>query len=774
MRSQGGSRGAGPAVQRRGSTGWRALLALPALWLAATGAVASVAQARGRCGSHPWCDTRLSPDARARLLLAAMTPQERIAMLAGDELTGVAGGEHRHTGTQDGIPRLDVPTIYYSDGPVGPRQGKVTAMPAPMANAATWSPAVNLAYGRLVAQEARAKGNDVIYAPNVNLMRTPLNGRTFEAFGEDPFLVAHTAVAWIRGAQSTGVLANVKHFAANNQEGYSSAADESRPGQPLGPPPDPGRGGRMNVNVHADERTLRETELVPFEAAVRKAHVASVMCAYNKLNGPYACQSPFLLEHVLGGWRFRGFVLSDYGAAHDTGASLRSGLDFEPWPGYDVYGPAPVNAALALGQATQADVDRHVLRMLRTFFAYGVFDREAFRDNTDSIPQKAHRKVAQRVEEQAITLLVNRKRMLPLSARHLKSIAVIGAGGDRFITGGGSGNVMPFRYVSPRQAIAARVRKRTRVLVDDGSDPQRAAEVARSAQVAVVLAPDYQTEGVDRRCLSLQCPSAFGDQDELIRRVARANPHTVVVLETGGPTLTPWRDDVAALLEAWYPGQEGGKAIARVLFGDVDPGGRLPGTFPRSEDDEPTAGDPEKYPGVNDQEYYKEGVFIGYRWWDEHGLRPAFPFGFGLSYTSWKLDRFRLHGSTVTARISNRGDRAGSTVVQLYLGLPSSRSVPQPPRQLRGSQKVFVRPGKSLRVGFTLPDRAFAHWDGERARWRVSPGCYRVEVGFSSRDLVRVGSISRGGARGCRHGRSHDGSLIAARGGDSRPRSRRG
>jgi beta-glucosidase len=265
--------------------------------------------------------------------------------------------------------------------------------------------------------------------------------------------------------------------------------------------------------------------------------------------------------------------------------------------------------------------------------------------------------------------------------------------------------------------------------------------VARAADVAIVLTPDYQTEGVDRRCLSLQCPPAFGDQDALIDRVAAANPKTVVVLETGGPVLTPWRGKVAALLEAWYPGQEGGTAIARVLFGDVDPGGRLPATFPRAETDLPTAGDPELYPGVNDEVHYKEGVFVGYRSYDARRVKPAFPFGFGLSYTRWRLGRPALRGRTVTVRVRNAGRRRGSTVVQLYLGMPSSSAVPQPPRQLRGYRKVALRAHRSTRIRFRLTRRDLAYWSTAAHGWRVAPGRYRVSVGFSSRRLKRAGVL---------------------------------
>ncbi|HSO99460.1 MAG TPA: glycoside hydrolase family 3 C-terminal domain-containing protein [Solirubrobacteraceae bacterium] len=707
----------------------------------------AVAVARGQCGDpavRPWCNTTLSPDARAQLVLAAMTAQERISFLGGDDLSGVAGGAHAHTGVQDGVPRLGVPTVNYTDGPLGPRQGQITGMPSPEADAATWSPADNLAYGQVAGAEARSKGNDVIYGPTVNLIRTPLWGRTYEAFGEDPFLVSGTAVAWIKGVQSTGVMADVKHFAENNQEGSSACcANSVKPGSLLAaavPPPDV-QGGRMNVNVSVDERTLREMELAPFEAAVKQARAATIMCSYNLVNGVHSCENDHLLRNVLGQWGFQGYVLSDYLAAHDPGRSLKGGLDFEPWPGFDVYGPVPIGAALLTFQASQADVDRHVFRILRTWFASGVFDRSAFVDDPATIPQAAHARVAQRVEQDAITLLRNRGHVLPLNARKLRSIAVIGAGGNSFVTGGGSGNVTPFRFDSPEAAISARVRRGTKVLIDDGSNPGRAAQAARSAQVAVVLAPDYTTEGVDRACLSFECPTVFGDEDALIGAVAAANRHTVVVLENSGAILTPWRNRVAGLLEAWYPGQEAGPAISHVLFGDSDPGGRLPLTFPATLSQEPTAGNPLRYPGVNNQESYSEGVFLGYRWFDAHKLRPAFPFGFGLSYTQWRLDRPRVRARGVSVRVRNVGRRTGSTVVQLFAGLPSLPGVPQPPRDLRGYRKVTLRAHRSATVHFTFSGRDLAYWNTQAGDWQIARGRYSIYVGFSAQNPRRIGTI---------------------------------
>jgi beta-glucosidase len=708
---------------------------------------APTAAAQGQCGdvsARPWCDTTLSPDARAQLLLNAMTPQERIGFLGGDNLTGVAGGERAHTGTQDGVPRLGIPTVNYTDGPLGPRQGPITGMPSPEADAATWSPADNRAYGRVAGEEARAKGNDVIFGPTVNLIRTPLWGRTFEAFGEDPFLVSGTAVAWIDGVQSAGVMADVKHFAENNQEGSSACcANSVSPGNPLSAaiaPPDL-QGGRMNVNVHVDERTLREMELAPFEAAVKQAHVATIMCAYPLVNGAHACENDHLLLDVLDQWRFKGYVLSDYGAAHGTGPSLKSGLDFEPWPGVDVYGPVPITAALLLHQASQVDVDRHVLRILRTWFANGVFDRPAYVQNDSSIPQAAHSNVSERIEQDAITLLQNRGHLLPLNARKLKSIAVIGAGARTYVTGGGSGDVTPFKYDTPASAIASRVRPGTKVLTDTGAKLASAVQAAQQAQVVVVLTPDYTTEGVDRACLSFECPPVFGEEDGLIKAVAAVNRHTVVVMENSGAILTPWRSQVPALLEAWYPGQEAGPAISHVLFGDSDPGGRLPLTFPNSLSDEPTAGNPRQYPGLDNQVSYSEGVFLGYRWFDAHRLKPAFAFGYGLSYTKWRLDHERLKGRTVSLRVRNVGRRAGSTVVQLYVGLPSLPGISQPPWDLRGYRKVTLRAGRATTLRLTLSGRDLAYWNNQSGDWRISPGAYRVYLGFSSANPRLVGTI---------------------------------
>jgi len=705
---------------------------------------ASPAHAAGRCGSHPWCDTSLSPDARAALLLDALTQDEKVALLAGDDLAGASGGPHQHTGTSDGVARLGLPPVYYSDGPVGPRQGSATALPIPMALAATFDTSMAFKHGDVVGNEVKDKGNDVVFAPTVNIMRTPLGGRTFEAYGEDPFLDAKMAVGWIDGAQSEGVIADVKHFAANNQEGDAGpVSNVNQPGFPLGAPPV--AGNRMTENSVLDERTLREIYLPQFEAAVKDAHVGTIMCSYNRLNGDYACENPHLLHDILErDWGFKGYVIADYGAAHDTPGNLNNGLDFEPWPGL-AYSPPLVKAMLLAGQSSPQQVDEHVHRILRTLFAYGFFDRTAYRDDDSQIDKQAHARTAERIEQSAVTMLENRG-ALPLRARRLHSIAVIGKDADGFITGGGSGDVTPFSFVTPLQAIRKRAGSGVQVSYDDGSSASNAAALARRSDVAVVFAGDYETEGTDRACLSLECPNTNGDQDSMIEQVAAANPNTVVVLESGGSVLTPWRDRVKGLIEAWYPGEQGGPAIAGVLFGDVDPGGRLPVTFPRQEGDIPTAGDPEKYPGVAENVKYKEGVLVGYRWYDANRIAPAFPFGYGLSYTRFRYSRVRVRGRRVSFKVRNVGRRRGIEVPQLYLGLPSpGPGVVQPPRQLKGFRKLVLKPGASKRVTFAVSRRDLSYWNIGDNGWVVAPGCYRVMVGRSSRSIVRRARFAAGG-----------------------------
>jgi beta-glucosidase len=720
-----------------------AVALLPAV--AAPGA--TVAAPCGMVTDRPWCDATLDPDTRAGLLLTAMTRDEKISLLAGDELFGVAGGAGTHTGTSNGVERLGIPTLHFSDGPVGTRQGQATQMPSPMSVASSFSTEVAHRDGSVIADEVRKKGNDVVFAPGVNIGRTPLNGRTFEYYGEDPYLAGQMATAFVRGVQGQGVIANVKHFAVNNQEGQGVAV----PGSPIGLGLD---GSRMVVDARVDERTLREIYLPAFEAAVRKGGAGTVMCSYNRVNGSYSCENSHLLTDILkGDWGFRGLVLTDYGAAKNTVSSLRNGLDLDIWPGF-VYNPVLVKGAVLTGQVSAETVDEHVRRILRTMFAFGVFDRPAYVDDASRIDKALHHEAAARIEAQGMVLLKNRGRLLPLRASTLRTLAVIGPEADVIRDGGGSSDVTPFTEVTPLAGLRARLGA-DRVVYDDGSDRARAARVAAGADAAVVVVGDRMTEGVDKSAPTLNAGQTDGiDRDALVGAVAAAQQRTVAVLQSGGPVLTPWRSEVPAILEMWYPGQNGGTALARVLFGDTEPGGRLPMTFPAAATDLPTAGDQEAYPGVAMTVSYKEGVLVGYRHFDAHGIRPAFAFGHGLGYTSFRFGRpvlRRGNGATVATvsfTVTNTGARTGSAVPQVYLHLPRpTPGVVQPPRQLKAFTKVTLRPGESRRVTLPLDRRSLSWWSVADDGWRVARGCYGVALGASSR--VITGRTTLGWGRDC-------------------------
>lgn len=741
-----------PVRRRRSALAALAVAALAATLLpsSAAGSAAAVIPAPGRCGDpvvRPWCDLALDPDQRAALLLARLTFPEKISLLGGEDPKGVLGKEGTHTGTSRGIDRLGIPPIYLSDGPVGPRQGKATGMPSPMSIASSFSPRIARADGAVIGNEAKAKGNDAVYAPGVNILRTPLNGRTFEYFGEDPYLAARLSTAFIRGLQAQGVMGNVKHYAANNQEGIGVTA----PGVPIGP----GIGSRFTVDVRVDERTLREIYLPAFESAVKNGNVATVMCAYPRVNGQYACENKHLLTEVLkGDWGFKGFVLTDYLAAKNTVASLNNGLDLDIFPGI-VLSPIAVGTAVLLGQVSLATINEHVSRILRTMFAYGMFDRAAYVDDTSQIDRVAHHEEAARLEAEGIVLLENRGQLLPLDESTLGTLAVIGPEADKIRDGGGSSAIDEFELTTPLAALRTRLGA-ARVVYDDGTDAARAAEVARNADAAVVVVGDAMTEGNDKLAPTLDSGQTDGvKRDVLVAAVAAAQPRTVAVLQSGGPVLLPFRNDVGALLEMWYPGQNGGTALSRVLFGDVDPGGRLPATFPAAAGDLPTAGDLFAYPGVLETVRYKEGVLVGYRHYDAKSLGVAYPFGHGLSYTSFAygppvVERLDAPGvARVSFTVTNTGSRAGSTVPQLYVGMPEPRAgVVQPPRQLKGFTKVSLAPGETRTVSLTLNRRAFSYWDVLTDGWQVAPGCYRLEVGRSSRDIAHRATAAWGAACG--------------------------
>ena len=743
-----------PTVRRGSRLALVLSLALVASLAVAPGAVPGARAAAGRCGDvaeRPWCDASKTPAERTRLLLEAMTLDEKLSLMAGDDLFGVVTGSPS-TGTSDGVPRLGIPTLYLSDGPIGPREGQATAMPGPLALASTFDPSLARATGIAIADEVRHKGNDLVHAPTVEPMRTPLAGRTFEGYGEDPLLASLLGVEWIRGAQSRGIIGNVKHFAPNSQEGVQGA-----------PPLTGSVGSRFLADAIVDERTLREIYFPAFEAAVKRAGAGAVMCAYGALNGDFACESEYLLQEVLrDDWGFDGFVIADYGfAMKSTAGSANAGTDLEmPIPGW--YMPSNLRAAIAAGQISEATIDARVGAILRTLFRFGFFDRNDYVADDNAIDKAAHADVARRVAARGMVLLQNRDRALPIDARRVESLAVIGEPATTYVEGGGSSAVDPFAFHAPLDAIRARAGSRVDVRYDAGSDTAAAADAARGADAAIVFVRDATTEGSDKPCLALRCGAidpvggtapagtlGRDDPDALVDAVAAANPRTIVVMLTGGPVLTPWADRVDAVVEAWYPGQEAGPAIASVLFGDADPGGRLPVTFPVDEADIPTAGNPAQYPGIGTRVEHSEGVFIGYRHYDEHGIEPRWPFGHGLSYTTFALDRLRLRRAGGTVEVSfdvrNTGRRRGIAVPQVYLGLPSPRpDVPQPPRALKGFRSIELEPEERRRVRVTLDPRSFAYYEVASGSWQVAPGCYRVSVGTSSRDTKLRAVIAQG------------------------------
>lgn len=730
------------------SLGGRFAVALGALalLLSSVGATAhaSVAAPAPCATPHPWCDTSLGADRRTALLIAAMTQTDKENVVSNNAVVAL------------GIPAA---VANFTDGPVGAPAGTnstqtATGLPSASALGATFDAANAALYGQVTGNDARLYGYDGIWGPTLNTLRTPLAGRGEEYFGEDPYLISRMAVAEVNAEQAQGEMVQIKHFAANDQEGQNGVPIFSG-----------SQGGRMTVNVKADERTLREIYLAPFDATIAEADPASVMCSYNRLNDQYACESPHLLTSTLRhDWHFPGFVAPDFGADKNFVADFNAGMD----TGYR--GPAQLEALFAAGVASPAMLDEHVRHVLRTFFAHGVFDRAPYTDLHRQIDVTGQQASAQHIEEQGATLLVNRDHTLPLDGAHLRTIAVIGSAADRYVRGSGSPEVAPFFHQTLLQGIQARAGGAIRVVYDDGTNAASAAAVARSADVAIVSAADSQTEGTDKVCMALDCPSlgladlqnndsqmSVGMPDELIGAVAQAQPKTVVVLQTGSPVLTPWRHQVGALLEAWYPGEAGGTAIARVLFGDSDAAGRLPSTFPVSDQDGPATSatkDPGAYPGDTAQnEAYKEGVLVGYRWFDAKGIAPAFPFGYGLSYTQFSMHGLSISarpdgpGATVSIDVTNTGARSGLAVPELYLGLPSpSAAVTEPPVQLKGFSKISLAPGQTQRVSFVVSARDLSYWDTASSSWQIAPGCAKVMIGASSRDIAAAGVLSDGGA----------------------------
>jgi beta-glucosidase len=717
------------------------------------------AQARPK---GPWMDKSLTPDQRAELVVKEMTLDEKIQLVHGtgvhflpgrtaaNLLTARANGG---LGFVPGIDRLGLPDLNMNDGSMGPvLQGfkgrYATAMPSLLALAATWNAGLAKAYGTNVGRESADLGFNVQLGAGVNLAREARNGRNFEYLGEDPILAGTMVAQWIQGVQTQGVVADIKHYAVNSQET-----------------------GRNIVNSVIEKRALRETDLLAFEIGVKQGKPGMVMCAYNKVNGEWACENDYLLNQVLKKeWGFQGWVISDWGATHSTVKAALAGLDMEQQDAR--YYGAELKKAVEGGQVPLSRLDDMVRRIVRTVFATGLIDTPQAAKSPDVVAGFA---IAQRVAEEAMVLLKNDKAQLPLSAAGLKTVAVIGGHADvGVLSGAGSGQVSPaggsavggppganplmaifqpsFHRSPPLKAIQEAA-PGAKVTYDPGTDPNAAAAAAKGADVAIVFVLQHASEGSDLPGLAL----ADG-QDDLVAKVAAVNPRTIVVIESGGPVLMPWAKNVNAIVEAWFPGVRGGEALANLLFGKTNFSGKLPISYPASEADLPHAkvfapvgGGPTGAPSLvasatNQTSFdavYNEGLKVGYKWFDAEKKTPAYPFGFGLCYTSFAYSALKATGGAslqVTFVVKNTGTRAGRETAQVYLALPASAG--EPPKRLVGWEKVDLKPGESKTVTLNIDPLYLSVFDAAGDRWRVVPGEYKVMAGTSSAALPLSATVS--------------------------------
>jgi beta-glucosidase len=687
-----------------------------------TSTTAVAETAAQRC---PWLTSTASPEARATMLADRMT----LGQL--DDIV------HRVLGSYEGsinpIRSLCVPALTLSDGPegVGGGVGGVTQLPAAVSAAATWDRAAVRQYGEVAGSEMVGKGINVDLGPTVNIVRDPRWGRAFETYGEDPYLSGQMAVSDIDGVQSQGVISMVKHFAVYNQETY--------------------RNGSADDAIVSD-RVIHEIYLPAFQAAIQQGHAGAVMCSFSTINGVPACEDRYLADILYGQWGFQGFVQSDSSALHSTVGAVDAGLvDLED-PVAKFFG-SRLEDAVRKRQVSINAVRTMAERVLATMFRFGLFNRPPSGNLNALVDTPAHAATAREVADEGTVLLKNSAKMLPLSTG-VPSIAVIGddAGPDAISSGDGSAEVDPPYVVTPDQGIQAAVGAGTTVTYSQGYSPlepdgdpglqAQAVAAAKDAPVAVVFVGETEEEAEDLPDINLSAA-----ENALISAVAQVNPNTVVVLNTGSAVTMPWLSSVKAVVEAWYPGQEDGDSIADILFGRVDPSGKLPVTFPQDLADVP-ASTPAQWPGVDRKVEYSEGLLVGYRWYDAKGIRPLFPFGFGLSYTTFSLSNLSIDSSgtsgtaVASVDITNTGKVAGSDTVQAYIGDPAAAG--EPPEQLKGFERVTLAPGQSAYVDITLGPSAFSVWDTGLQQWVETPGSYTVMVGDSSAHLPLKASISIG------------------------------
>ncbi len=725
-------------------------------------ALLSIAQSQSGSDIPAYKNPNLPVEQRVQDLLGRMTLQEKVAMLSGADWMQTVPNE-----------RLGIPSIKMADGPGGIRSWTgpssetksqaakmkvtTTAFPAGIAMGATWDTELLQSEGQAIGQEVKALGRDMILGPTVNINRTPLWGRNFEAYGEDPYLTSRLAVAYIKGVQSEGVIATVKHFAANNEEFE-----------------------RHRIDAKVDERALQEIYFPAFKAAVQEAGVWSVMSAYNKLNGVYCAENPVLLKDVLQKQLgFTGFVVSDWGSTYSTANTVNAGMDLEMpgggpmknWlkkPDTQAAGngggwlvPEKVLPEISTGKISTATLDDNVARILGVIFTSGQFDKP--HTATGEIDTPEQRALARKAATESIVLLKNAADLLPLNPSKVHSIVVIGPNAATARTGGGGSSLVTPKYsITPLKGMQDRASTSIQVSYElgvamEGEDPSKdtpeareqlrneAVTAAAKADAAVIVAgrsPKFESEGFDIKSLDLPA-----GQDDLIEAVAKVNKNTIVVINAGGPvTMTKWIAQVPAIVDMWYGGQEGGNAIADVLFGNANPSGKLPVSFVKEWKDSPAYG---HYPGENLQVEYAEGIYVGYRYFDKQKIEPLFPFGYGLSYTKFDYSDLKVSPNEASAakpvevnlKVRNSGSLAGAEVVELYVHDGHS-SVDRPLQELKGFQRIDLAPGETRVVHFKLDRSTLAFYSTANKAWVTEPGQFDVLIGSSSRDIRMKGSFT--------------------------------
>jgi len=705
---------------------------------------------------RPWMNPSLSPEDRADLVLKQLTLDEKIALLHGNgmsraafwttPLTDLANGG---AGYVEGVKRLGIPGLVMSDAAYGVRDSGAngrysTAMPSSLGAASSWDTESACDYGAVIGSELRAQGYNMTLGGGVDLAREPRDGRTFEYAGEDPLLAGTIVGNLMKCEQAQHVVGDIKHYAMNDQET-----------------------GRNFVNAIISKRGMQESDLLAFHIAISIANPGAVMCSYNRVNGDYACENSYLLHDVLKGqWGFKGFVDSDWGGTHSTEKASAAGLDQEQ-PMANYFG-TKLKEAVDAGRVPLSEIDDHARRVLYAEFLSGVVDDPPQKSVLDV--EKGF-EVAQHVEENSIVLLKNRNSILPIVPSHVHSIAIIGGHADvGMISGGGSAQVDPpggnaimppgkgasnwqehiWFPTSPLLALRAKL-PNTKITFDPGTDPASAAKLARNSDLVIVFAYQWESEGMDLPNLSLP-----DNQDALIAQVAVANPHTIVVLETGTAVTMPWLDKVAGVVEVWFAGSSGHKALANILTGDVNPSGKLAITFPKSEQDLPHATIPPLpqrlrregsapvnagAPRSNYSVDYTEGAEVGYKWFQAEHKTPLFPFGFGLSYTTFAYSALTVDSAAKTARftVRNTGTRAGTEIAEVYATLPKGSD--EPYQRLAGFARITLAPGKSQTVTVSIDPRVLQTYDETAAHWNLAPASYQVLVGPSSDHTPLTGSL---------------------------------